>query len=138
MSQLKDNDMAILVDTSVWIDFLRGTNSQEVERLVAYIDNNERIFTGDLILAELLQGIRSRQELEMVERAFQVFLVVDMVGTANARQSAAFYRELRSQGITVRKTIDCLIATWCIQNQIPLLHTDRDFVPFTQFGLIEA
>ncbi len=130
--------MAIMVDTSVWIDFFRGDDSAEVQRLTAYINGNERIFTGDLILAKLLQGIRPGGELAAVEAAFQAFLVVDMVGEQNARQSAAFYRQLRSQGITVRKTIDCLIATWCIQNQTPLLHADRDFLPFVPFGLAEA
>ncbi len=130
--------MAILVDTSVWIDFFRGNDTPEVERLLVYLDQNERIFTGDLILAELLQGIRSGRDLVAVERAFQPFLVVDMVGATTARQSATFCRQLRGQGITVRKTIDCLIATWCILNRTPLLHADRDFVPFATFGLIEA
>lgn len=118
--------------------FFRGTNSPEVKRLVNYIGHNERIFIGDLILAELLQGIRAGHELAAVEEAFQAFLVVQMVGEPNARKSAALYRELRSQGITIRKTIACLIATWCIQNQIPLLHADRDFTPFAHLGLVEA
>lgn len=130
--------MAIMVDTSVWIDFFRGRDTPEVQRLTDYINLNERIFTGDLILAELLQGVRPGRELIAVEAAFRAFLVVDMVGEANARQSAAFYRQLRSQGVTVRKTIDCLIATWCILNQTPLLHADRDFAPFVTFGLVEA
>ncbi|MEZ4683126.1 MAG: PIN domain nuclease [Caldilineaceae bacterium] len=130
--------MAIMVDTSVWIDFFRGNDRPEVQRLIAYIELNERIFTGDLILAELLQGIRAGRELAAVEAAFRAFLVVDMVGERNARQSAAFYRQLRTQGITVRKTIDCLIATWCILNQTPLLHADRDFSPFVPLGLVEA
>lgn len=130
--------MAIMVDTSVWIEFFRGMESPEVERLIHYIEHNERIFTGDLILAELLQGIRTKRELDAIEKAFQAFLIVDMVGVANARQSAAHYRTLRTQGITIRKTIDCLIATWCIQNQVPLLHADRDFQPFVRLGLVEA
>lgn len=130
--------MALMVDTSVWIDFFRGHNTPEVQRLVNYIENNERIFTGDLILAELLQGIRPGIELATFETAFQAFLVVNMVGESNARQSAAFYRHLRSQGFTIRKTIDCLIATWCILNQVPLLHADRDFAPFVKLGLVEA
>lgn len=130
--------MAILVDTSVWVDFFRDNETPEVQRLTDYIQANERIFTGDLILAELFQGIRSQGEIRLVEAAFRPFLVVEMVGEANARQSGALYRALRSQGITVRKTIDCLIATWCIQNQIPLLHADRDFHPFVPLGLMEA
>jgi predicted nucleic acid-binding protein len=130
--------MAIMVDTSVWIDFFRGHDTPEVQRLTAYIDLNERIFTGDLILTELLQGIRPGRELAAVDAAFQPFLVVEMVGETNARHSASFYRQLRGQGITVCKTIDCLIATWCILNQTPLLHADRDFSPFVALGLIEA
>lgn len=118
--------------------FFRGNDTPEVTRLANYLNLNERIFTGDLILAELFQGIRSGRELVAVEAAFKAFLDGDMVGEANARQSAAFYRQLRSQGITVRKTIDCLIATWCILNQIPLLHADRDFLHFTTLGLVEA
>jgi len=130
--------MAIMVDTSVWIEFFRDNNTPEVKRLESYIQENERVFTGDLILAELLQGIRHSRELAVVEAAFRAFLVVEMVGESNARQSAAFYRQLRSQGITVRKTIDCLIATWCILNQTPLLHADRNFDNFVALGLIEA
>lgn len=130
--------MALMVDTSVWIDFFRGNSTPEVQRLVNYIESNERIFTGDLILAELLQGIRPGIELSNFETAFQAFLVVNMVGENNARQSAAFYRHLRNQGFTIRKTIDCLIATWCILNQVPLLHADRDFQPFVNLGLVEG
>ena len=130
--------MAIMVDTSVWIEFFRGNSTPEVKRLESYIQENERVFTGDLILAELLQGIRHSRELAAFETAFRGFLVVEMVGETNARQSAAFYRQLRSQGITVRKMIDCLIATWCILNQTPLLHADRDFDNFVALGLIEA
>lgn len=107
-------------------------------RLENYLLENERLLTGDLILTELLQGIRDSRELNAVNSAFQAFLVVDMMGEANARQSAIFYRHLRSKGITVRKTIDCLIATWCILNQVSLLHADRDFNHFVQLGLIEA
>ena len=130
--------MAIMVDTSVWIEFFRDHSTPEVKRLESYIQENERVFTGDLILAELLQGIRHSRELAAFETAFRSFLVVEMVGETNARQSAAFYRQLRSQGITVRKTIDCLIATWCILNQTPLLHADRDFDNFVALGLMEA
>ena len=127
--------MALMVDTSVWIDFFRGNDTPEVERLEGYLQGNEHIFTGDLILSELLQGIRPGRELATFETAFKAFLVVEMVGETNARQSAGFYRHLRGQGITVRKTIDCLIATWCILNHVPLLHADRDFDPFVSLGL---
>ena len=130
--------MAILIDTSVWIDFFRGNETSQVLRLEEYIRENERLLTGDLILTELLQGIRTSQELNAVSSAFEAFLVVELVGETTARQSAAFYRHLRENGITVRKTIDGLIATWCILNQVPLLHADRDFRHYVSLGLVEA
>ena len=85
-----------------------------------------------------MQGIRSQREAKVVEAALRPLMVLEMVGEAAARQSAAFYRELRDQGIAPRRTIDCLIATWCIQNRIPLLHADRDFRPFVSLGLMEV
>jgi predicted nucleic acid-binding protein len=97
----------------------------------------EELLLGDLILAEMLQGIRDH-ELARVEAAFSAYRVVSLVGEAIARQSAANYRQLRQQGITVRKTADCLIATWCIRHSVPLLHADRDFSSFVSLGLVEA
>lgn len=129
--------MSILVDTSVWIDFLHGQATPQVARLKALVGHEELII-GDLILAELLQGIRDDRDVVRVEAAFSAYRVVPLVGEQIARQSAMYYRQLRRQGITVRKTIDCLIATWCIQNHVPLLHADRDFQHFARLGLIEA
>ena len=128
--------MPVLVDTSVWIDFFRGRATPQVTRLKELVGQQE-ILLGDLILAEILQGVREH-EVARVEKAFTAFRVVPLVGEAVARQSAADYRALRSRGITVRKTIDCLIATWCIRNATPLLHADRDFLPFVDLGLIDA
>jgi hypothetical protein len=126
----------VLVDTSVWIDFFRGRATRQVARLKELIGHEELII-GDLILAELLQGVRDEEDVARVEAAFAAYRVAPLVGEQIARQSALYYRQLRRRGITVRKTIDCLIATWCIQHHVPLLHADRDFSPFVRLGLLE-
>jgi hypothetical protein len=128
--------MPVLVDTSVWIDFFHGHPTPAVAQLKNLLGQDE-ILLGDLILAEILQGVREH-EVARVEKAFAAFRVVPLVGETVARQSASAYRTLRSRGVTVRKTIDCLIATWCIRNRTPLLHDDRDFLPFVQLGLVDA
>lgn len=129
--------MTTLVDTSVWVDLFRGTQTPPVRRLKGLV-GREPLLIGDLILAEILQGIRSDRELDRVEAALGAYPVVSLVGERNARRSARLYRQLRTQGITVRKTIDCLIATWCIESRVALLHDDRDFRPFVRLGLVEA
>ena len=129
--------MPTLVDTSVWIDFFAARPTQEVARLKRLV-GYEELLIGDLILTELLQGVRTDQEANLIESAFRTYPVVALVGEKAARRSAFNYRALRHQGVTVRKTIDCLIATWCIDNRVPLLHNDRDFRPFVQLGLAEA
>ncbi|MDF1556076.1 MAG: PIN domain nuclease [Deferrisomatales bacterium] len=128
--------MAVLVDTSVWIDLFRARVTPPVATLKGLLGRQELVL-GDLILAEILQGVRTAHEVERVERAFRAYPVHPLAGEAIARKSAEHYRTLRAQGITVRKTIDCLIATWCIENQTPLLHNDRDFHPFARLGLRE-
>jgi len=130
--------MAVLVDTSVWIDLFRGRESEATMRLRKMLAEDVELVIGDLILAELLQGVRHESELRRVEAAFRAYRVEPLVGETLARRSASNYRLLRTQGITVRKTIDCLIATWCIENNTPLLHNDRDFLPFVQLGLREV
>ncbi|MCI0398812.1 MAG: PIN domain nuclease [Chloroflexi bacterium] len=129
--------MTILVDTSVWVDFFRGNSTAPVIRLKALV-GREEILLGDLILAELLQGVKDDQDLKRVNASFSAYRVVPLVGEAMARQSALYYRQLRERGITIRKTIDCLIATWCIRNHVPLLHNDRDFHSFVSLGLKEV
>jgi predicted nucleic acid-binding protein len=121
----------------VWIDFFNGRPTPEVAQLKATIGRQE-VVIGDLILAELLQGIRYDSDLARVEARLSAFEVVPLLGESIARQSAKNYRRLRRQGISVRKTIDCLIATWCIGNGVPLLHADRDFRPFARLGLVEV
>jgi len=130
--------MSIMIDTSVWVDFFRDVDTPEVRRLDRFIHQNEVLLISDLILTEILQGVKTERELAQVDAAFRAYRVVPMVGETIARQSALYYRQLRRRGITVRKTVDCLIATWCIYNQVPLLHADRDFRRFIHFGLQEA
>lgn len=128
--------MPVLADTSVWIDFFRGTQTPQVVHLKRLI-GREEILLGDLILAEILQGARD-VDVPRIEAALSAFRVMPLVGSRVARQSAANYRRLRSEGITVRKTIDVIIATWCIQNSVPLLHANRDFHWFARLGLTEV
>lgn len=123
--------MSLLVDSSVWIDYFNGTISPETDHLHQIV-GRERIVTGDLILAEVLQGFRHQQDFDRAKVALLRFQMMPMVGSQIALQSAANYRLLRAKGFTIRKTIDCLIATFCIENNIILLHCDRDFEPFEQ------
>ena len=123
--------MDLMVDSSVWIDFFNGRISKHTD----YLHNalgEENIYVGDLILAEVLQGFRSDRDFKSAQTALLRFPVVEMLGFNIAIQSAQNYRILRTRGITVRKTIDCLIATFCIKNSLSLLHNDRNFDPFEQ------
>jgi predicted nucleic acid-binding protein len=127
----------IVVDTSVWIEFIKGHNSREVQRLRALL-GDEEIIVGDLMLCEILQGLESERAASEVETLLRNFQIVPMAGDAIAVAAARNYRSLRRRGITIRKTIDLLIGTWCIENGMPLLHNDRDFHPMTRhLGLIE-
>jgi len=125
----------ILVDSSVWIDFFRGTPTPQVELLDALL-GTEPLAIGDLILAEVLQGFRSDRDFNQARQLLLTFEMVNIVDTQTAIQAAKNFRALRTKGITVRKTIDTLIATCCLQKGHILLHSDRDFEPFaTYLGL---
>jgi predicted nucleic acid-binding protein len=121
----------IVVDSTVWIDFLNGRNVGHARRLRELFGTTE-IVVGDLMLCEILQGLASDREAREVEAWLRRFDIVSMAGDAIAVAAAGNYRRLRSRGITVRKTIDLLIGTWCIENRLPLLHNDRDFDPMTR------
>jgi predicted nucleic acid-binding protein len=128
----------IVVDSSVWIDFLNGRNVPHVRRLRAIL-GSEEIIVGDLILCEVLQGLESERAAREVEALLRRFEIVPMVGAAIAVAAARNFRSLRRRGITVRKTIDLLIGAWCIENRRPLLHNDSDFFPMARhLGLIEV
>ncbi len=116
----------ILVDSSVWIDYLRGNATAPVEKLESLL-GIAPLAVGDLILAEVLQGCGSEKEFDSVRTLLFGLVVVDLCGAELAVQSARHFRTLRQHGITVRKTIDCIIATRCVVDDLELLHDDRDF-----------
>lgn len=125
----------ILVDSSVWIDYFRDADTPQVALLDGYF-GDARVAVGDLIAAEVLQGIRDEREFKWVRETLAAFEHVDLVGYDLAVRAAENYRLLRDRGVTIRKTIDTLIATYCIAHGLTLLHADRDFVPFaTHLGL---
>jgi predicted nucleic acid-binding protein len=121
----------ILVDSSVWIDFFNGRASRETD-LLALLLRRRILLTGDLILAEVLQGFRRKEAMDQARRALLSLPCADLVGKEIALASACNYRLLRRQGITARKTVDVIIATFCIRNGHVLLHADRDFEPMAQ------
>ena len=121
--------MAILVDSSVWIDYFNGTDSPATNFLDQSL-GRKSLLVGDLILVEVLQGYRRDKDFEAAKTALLRFPVVRISSPELALESAQSYRWLRRQGITIRNTVDCLIATYCIENQHRLLSPDRDFSPF--------
>ncbi len=116
----------LVVDTSVWVDYFNGVENPQTDFLYAILDKTP-ILIGDLILAEVLQGFRHDPDFEKVRRILGKFMQESMVNPVLALQSARNYRFLRQKGVTVRKTIDSLIATFCIENDYELLHNDSDF-----------
>lgn len=128
----------ILVDSGVWIDFFRGATTAQVERL-DYLLGNEIVVVGDLILAEVLQGFANEREFNQARKLLLALEVIDIGGADVGVEAARNFRRLRSLGVTVRKTIDTLIATRCIESDIALLYGDRDFEPFVEYlGLRSA
>lgn len=121
----------ILVDSSVWIDYLRGTDTREARKLDALL-GTVPLAIGDLIFTEVLQGCTSDREFDQVRRMLQTLRQVTLGGEDVKVEAARNYRRLRSLGITVRKTIDTVIATRCIVSGHELLHSDRDFDAFEQ------
>lgn len=129
----------ILVDTSVWIDLLRDVDSLQTALLRQLLYSGSRIGLGDLMLVELLQGARSDHQADRILRDLPVLVPVQISDARTAPKAGKYFRDLRTRGITVRKTIDTLIATRCIVDGIPLLYSDRDFDPFVEhLGLQSA
>ena len=121
----------ILVDSSVWIDYFNGVASPGAERLDALL-GVEPLVTGDLILAEVLQGFGAEQDFQQARALLESFDVVSLAGRDVCIQAADHFRTLRRKGVTIRKTIDTIIATCCIRNGYVLLHNDRDFDAFVE------
>jgi predicted nucleic acid-binding protein len=119
----------VIVDSTVWVDYLRGTSNAETVWLETEI-GRESIGLIDLILCEVLQGIPGDGQFEAVKAQLLEFDVFDSGGVEMALAAAANYRKLKAKGYTVRKTIDCWIASFCLQTGYALLHRDKDFAPF--------
>ncbi len=127
----------IIADTSVWIDYFAGRPTLQALRLHDELLPSQRVGIGDLILCEVLQGIREENEFERVRQRLLVLQVLSVCDLDIAVQAARNYRYLRAQGITIRRTVDCLIATFCIERGHVLLHNDRDFDGFQEhLGLL--
>ena len=121
----------ILVDSSVWIDYFRSADTPQVVLLDSLFGRSP-LAVGDLIAAEVLQGVRDEREFKLVRKTLEAFDHIDLVGYDLAVKASENYRTLRAMGITIRKTIDTLIATRCIEDGLTLLHADKDFLPFAE------
>ena len=128
----------IFVDTSVWIDFFNGKDSPEVQILDSAL-GTEAVAIGDLIALEILQGFKNDKDYKAAKEMMDSLTVYDLLGESAVYACAENYRALRKKGITIRKTADVIIATFCIENNFPLLFSDRDFLPFVEhLGLRSA
>ena len=119
----------ILADTSVWIDYFNGNENKYTDALDAHLDS-DTVAMGDLIFLEILQGFRNDKDYKLAKAALQSLGQYEMLNRHIALQCADNYRQLRKMGITIRRTTDVIIATFCIENKLPLLFSDRDFIPF--------
>jgi predicted nucleic acid-binding protein len=119
----------ILVDSSVWIDYFRGAATPEADTLDALL-GTEPLATGDLILTEVLQGFAAAADFARARKLLMSLTIVHLGGVGIAVKAAQNFRRLRARGVSVRKTIGAVIATYCIENRLALLHSDRDFDPF--------
>jgi predicted nucleic acid-binding protein len=122
----------ILVDSSVWVDYFNGRATRETDYLDTLL-GTEPVAIGDLILAEVLQGFRSDADFAAAKELMACLTLYGLLGAALALKVAENYRALRKRGVTVRKTADTIIATFCIDRSIPLLYSDRDFDPFVKY-----
>lgn len=117
----------IVVDTSVWVDVLNDVSSPKADHCVELIRNGEPVALTDVVFAEILQGLRSTREARQVERHLRAFPILRLEGLEDFALAAELYRSARAAGVTIRKTLDCLIATPCVRTGAPLLHADADF-----------
>ena len=123
----------LVVDSSVWIDFFTDVDTPAVELLADMLGHGEvRIVVPDLVLFEVLRGFRHERNHREARQLMESLNIEDTGGAALALAAAQHYRSLRAQGVTVRSSIDVLVATFCIENDYALLHRDRDFLAFEQ------
>ena len=128
----------IIADTSVWIDYFNGNDNPLTDELDKGLVQGI-VAIGDLIFLEILQGFKNDKDYELAKSTLGTLEKYEMFGHTQALKSAENYRALRKKGLTIRKTADVIIATFCIENKRPLLFSDRDFIPFVDhLGLIPA
>ena len=128
----------ILVDTNVWIDYLNGVQCSHTDALDSGIVQGV-VAMGDLIFLEILQGIRDKREYLRAKQTLSTLDRFEMFGQGSPEKCAENYRRLRKKGITIRKTMNVIIATFCMERRMPLLFLDRDFIPFVDhLGLVSA
>jgi len=116
----------ILVDTSVWIDYFNGIENKQTESLDRIL-SEQSVLLGDIILTEILQGFDNDKEFRLAKQALEPLDCVHLGGKSLAIKAASNFRFLRSKGVTIRKTVDMLIGSWCIEHEVELLHNDKDF-----------
>lgn len=116
----------ILVDTSVWIDYFNGLENKQTESLDRIL-SEQSVLIGDIILTEILQGFDSDKEFRLAKQALDPLDCVHLGGKSLAIKAASNFRFLRSKGVTIRKTVDMLVGSWCIEHEVELLHNDKDF-----------
>ena len=117
----------IVVDTSVWIDVLSGRRTRQARRCVELIEGGDPVALTDAIFTEVLQGLRHEEEAQLVEQHLRAFPVLRLEGLEDFALAAELYRTARRAGVTIRNTLDCLIAAPCVRTGAPLLHADADF-----------
>jgi predicted nucleic acid-binding protein len=117
----------IVVDTTVWIDFLNGRDEAHVDQLARMIDTDVGIALTDVTLTEVLQGVRDEGQVSLVDERLCAFDVLRLDSLDDFRRAAQLYRTARRRGVTIRRTVDCLIASVCIREGVPIMHNDGDF-----------
>jgi len=122
----------VVVDTTVWIDYVKGLDTPYTNALDYELIHNQ-VVTGDLLITEFLQGFRNDKDFEAAKEIMDSLIYRDMLGKDIALKSAMNFRLLRKNGITIRKTADVIIGTFCLEYDLPLLHNDRDFEPMEQY-----
>lgn len=117
----------IVVDTSVWIDVLNDRDSPQALRCIDLVRGGEPVALTDIVFTEILQGLRSEREARLVERHLRAFPILHLDGLEDFALAAELYRRARRAGVTIRRTLDCLIAAPCVRTGAPILHADADF-----------
>jgi len=127
----------VLVDTSVWIDFFRGVDSLQADRLAILLETEQDLCICGLVLTEILQGVRSDTQFKKVERYLNELIYLPTTRAAYLT-AAKLFRSARAKGVTIRNSLDCVIAACAIENRVPVLHKDRDFERIAQFSRLNT